>query len=262
MLPTDQGKWTFTKVAPDYDAYRPSYPRAFVNHFIEEAQLSPDKKVLEIGCGTGQLTRMLAPGKAHIHAIDLSSSMTELAQQHCAKFSNVKFSTVPFEDFEAPIASFDALVSATAFHWLDPEIRFQKAAQLLQQGGTLTIIINISKYKEWVGPLQQQINSLYQELIPQENAKQYISMEQKSRTMEDEFMESGLFGTIQTYGERYQHSLGSEAYIGLLNTFSYQHNLPDSIKSRLFPAIKKLIDAYGGVIDLAYEARYWMGTKQ
>lgn len=89
--------------------------------------------MLEIGCGTGQLTRELAGRTLNLTAIDIGAAMVETARRNVAD-PMARFQTSSFEDF-ADSGSFDLIVSTTAFHWVDPGIGLAKAARLLRPGG-------------------------------------------------------------------------------------------------------------------------------
>ena len=56
----------FDSVAGRYDATRQGYPTEIVDTVVANAALGPGAAVLEIGCGTGQLTRQLEIGRAHV----------------------------------------------------------------------------------------------------------------------------------------------------------------------------------------------------
>ena len=122
----------FDSVAQLYEASRLGYPSDIVE--VATAGLGAGSAVLEVGCGTGQLTECLACFGFRLTAIDLGPSMISAARRRLAG-SAVLFEVASFEDFAAPEASFDLIVSGTAFHWVDPEVRFRKPARLLRPGG-------------------------------------------------------------------------------------------------------------------------------
>ena len=63
----------------------------------------------------------------------------------------VQFEVISFEDFDAEDGSFDLVVAATAFHWIDPEVKFTKSARLLQPGGRLALLSTGEKYDDPFG---------------------------------------------------------------------------------------------------------------
>jgi SAM-dependent methyltransferase len=99
-------------------------------------------RILEIGCGTGQLTRDLAASEARIVCVEPGSSLAEGARVNLSRWPTVGVVTTSFEDFDAPTSSFDVVVSATAFHWVDPNVSYAKAAELLSNRGQLALFTN------------------------------------------------------------------------------------------------------------------------
>jgi ubiquinone/menaquinone biosynthesis C-methylase UbiE len=147
----------FEHAAERYDATRSGYPEELVSRVVAKARLGLGRRVLEIGCGTGQLTRALVGCGADLIAIDPAPSMIAVAQQRLSS-NAVEFRMTTFEDFEAPEAAFDLIVSATAFHWVDPGIAWAKSARLLRPGGWLALLSTGEKYDEPVG---QKVFELY-----------------------------------------------------------------------------------------------------
>ena len=91
------------------------------------AAVGPGSAVLEVGCGTGQLTESLARYGFRLTAIDIGPSMIAAARRRLDGPA-VSFQVSSFEDFAAAEASFDLIISGTAFHWVDPEVKFRKPA--------------------------------------------------------------------------------------------------------------------------------------
>jgi ubiquinone/menaquinone biosynthesis C-methylase UbiE len=135
----------FDSVAQLYEASRLGYPGSIVELAVATAGLGAGSTVLEVGCGTGQLTERLARFGFRLTAIDLGPSMINAARRRLAG-SAVLFEVASFEDFAAPEASFDLIVSGTAFHWVDPEVRFRKPAWLLRPGGWLALLETGERY--------------------------------------------------------------------------------------------------------------------
>ncbi|MCB0630635.1 MAG: class I SAM-dependent methyltransferase [Saprospiraceae bacterium] len=261
MLLNNKGKQTFDQIAGDYDAVRPLYPDELCTYLAQTGNWQAETRILEIGCGTGQLTRNLSKYNFQIHAIDIGEQLVSLARKHCSGHHRTTFTVTPFEEFQATPGSFDTILAATSFHWLDADLRFTKTAELLREGGQLFIINNVSKHREQEGSLRQALDRVYEKVIPPDITKQYISLEKQSGNVEDEFAECPLFGPLQLYSHRHIHTLSSDDYLRLLNTFSYQHNLPEPVKSTLFQQIRQAVEDHGGLIHLPYETRVMWAVK-
>src|ERR1700680_350180 len=114
---------TFDEAAELYDRARPGYPPELFDDLTAIAGLRPGARLLEIGCGTGQATQPLAERKFQITAIELGPNLAAVARRKLARFCNVAVEVAAFEEWPLPAEPFDAVVSATAFHWLDSSAR-------------------------------------------------------------------------------------------------------------------------------------------
>jgi ubiquinone/menaquinone biosynthesis C-methylase UbiE len=140
----------FDGVAELYDACRLGYPAEILGFLAATAGLGPGRAVLEVGCGTGQLTEGLAGYRASLTAIDIGPSLIAAAGRRLDGLG-VSFQVASFEDFAAAEASFDLIVSGTAFHWIDPEVKFSKSARLLRRGGWLALLATGEDYDDPFG---------------------------------------------------------------------------------------------------------------
>jgi ubiquinone/menaquinone biosynthesis C-methylase UbiE len=140
----------FDGIAERYEAARPGYPARVVDFIITTAGLGPGAAVLEVGCGTGQLTEQLARSGFRLTAIDVGASMIAAARRRLAGAA-VSFQVTSFEDLDTAGASFDLVISSAAFHWIDPEVAFSKSARLLRPGGWLALLGTEEHYDDPVG---------------------------------------------------------------------------------------------------------------
>lgn len=130
----------FDEVAADYDRLRPTYPDELIDQACLEAGLRNGDHVLEIGCGSGQLTRALLARGLQVTALEPGHHLIALARENLDGTGEVEFVNARFEDAALPREQFRAVFSASAFHWLDPEVSWQRTANLLVPGGTLALI--------------------------------------------------------------------------------------------------------------------------
>src|SRR5690348_4555629 len=131
---------SFDMVAEDYDMYRPPYPPEVVDAVITSSRLHSGSSVLEIGCGTGQLSVPLAQLGVRLVAVELGPHLAAFARRNLEPFPNAQVEVGSFETWPLPREKFDAVLSASAFHWLDPASRFTKVAEALRPEGRLTIL--------------------------------------------------------------------------------------------------------------------------
>jgi ubiquinone/menaquinone biosynthesis C-methylase UbiE len=136
---TEQRGRLFDRVAEEYDRVRPEYPQSLVDEACAIADLGPGSRAVEVGCGTGKLTRALVERGLRVDAVDPGAAMVEVARRRLAEWP-VRFHVERFEDVDLPDGAFDAVFSATAFHWVDPAVGWAKAARLLRPGGVLALL--------------------------------------------------------------------------------------------------------------------------
>lgn len=130
----------FNQVAAEYDRRRPTYPEQLIDLACLLAGLRRGDQVLEIGCGTGQLTRSLLARGLRVTAIEPGAQLAGLAQQRLQGTGELELVNARFEDARLPHEHFRAVFSASAIHWVDPDVGWQRAVDALVPGGTLALI--------------------------------------------------------------------------------------------------------------------------
>ncbi|HEX4465843.1 MAG TPA: class I SAM-dependent methyltransferase [Solirubrobacteraceae bacterium] len=130
----------FDRVADDYDRHRPAYPDELVDQACELGSLGPGDEVLEVGCGTGQLTRALLSRGLRVTAVEPGERLLALARRSLDGAGDVEFVNSRLEDARLPRERFAAVFSASAIHWVDPDIGWQRIADALAPDGTLALI--------------------------------------------------------------------------------------------------------------------------
>jgi len=130
----------FNEVADDYDRHRPAYPEGLVDLACEAARLEPGARVLEIGCGTGQLTRSLLARGLRVTAVEPGEQLIIRARDQLAGSGDVHWVNSSFEEASVLRARYGAVFSASAIHWVDPDLGWRKIADALVDGGTLALV--------------------------------------------------------------------------------------------------------------------------
>ena len=130
----------FDENAAEYDRNRPAYPDALVDQACGVAGIGDGDRVLEIGCGTGQLTRSLLARGLRVTALEPGDRLVRVAEENLRDVGDVEFLHARFEDVRLPRESYEAVFSASAIHWVDPDLSWRKIADALAPGGTLALI--------------------------------------------------------------------------------------------------------------------------
>ncbi len=254
-------RFQFGAAARAYDAVRPGYPARLVNALLARTGLGSDSTVLEIGCGTGQLTRDLAPTGGAILCLEPSGELARYARRNLARFPRVEIREELFERFEVVAGIFDLVVAATSFHWVDPEARCAKACRVLRAGGVIAILTNVHP-GPWTGffeRVQDVYRAVAPELVP---AGVRSETEAWSDALAAELEWDGRFDAVETHTETWSRRLSRDQYLALLETFSRHRQLPEAQRTWLFTEIGRLIDEeYAGSIDQPYWTTLCMARK-
>lgn len=115
-------KRSFDATAELYDRIRPGYPDSLFDDLVALSGLPAGGTILDVGCGTGQATLPMARRGYRILALDLGANMVAVARRKLAAFP-VDVLQGSFEQVVLEPAGFDLLISATAWHWIDPAER-------------------------------------------------------------------------------------------------------------------------------------------
>jgi ubiquinone/menaquinone biosynthesis C-methylase UbiE len=130
----------FDEMAAEYDRHRPIYPDELLDQACQVAGIGSGDQVLEVGCGSGQLTRGLVVRGLHVTALEPGRNLISLARQNLNGTGAVEFVNARFEDASLPSEQFQAVFSASAFHWVDPKVSWRKTADVLVPNGTLALV--------------------------------------------------------------------------------------------------------------------------
>jgi SAM-dependent methyltransferase len=156
---------SFGGVAEAYERGRPSYPAEAVQWLLGENPAT----VLELGAGTGKLTRVIVDLGHDVHATDPDQAMLALLE---ASLPGVRTAVASAEEIPLADASVDAVVAAQAFHWFDLDRALPEIARVLRPGGRICLVWNQRDEKiPWVRRLgaiigtQEQLRDPAQALI-------------------------------------------------------------------------------------------------
>ncbi len=151
----------FDAVAEAYDRERPSYPAELVDAACTIAALDAGSRVLEIGCGTGKLTEALVERELMVDAVDPGPNLIAFARSRVRDADAVEFHVGRFEEVSLPERAFAAVFSATAFHWIDPQVGWAKVARLLRPGGTLALITHVGYLNDSTAADDQALHEVF-----------------------------------------------------------------------------------------------------
>jgi SAM-dependent methyltransferase len=120
----------------DYERGRPGWPP----EVVDVAGLSPSAHVLDLGAGTGKLTRLLVPRFSRVVAVEPSDAMRRLLATLCPQ-AEARAGTA--QKIPLGSASVDAVFAAEAFHWFDDARAHAEIARVLRPRGALVLMWNL-----------------------------------------------------------------------------------------------------------------------
>ena len=246
---------TFDSAASLYDSQRPGYPEALIQDIILLSQIPRGGDILEIGCGTGQATEPFAQDGYHITCLELGTHLADVARHKFHSNGNVTIISKPFESWDPTDQQYDLVIAATSFHWIDPEVRFIKAAQLLRPSAALAVFTNqhIRKNEGFFARVQD----IYRRHAP-------ALCQTKAEVDQSAQLEPGIDLFEQPIIKRYLWEMRytADEYVALLGTYSNHIALPEPQREELFHAIIQLIrDNFSGSVIKHYESELLLRKK-
>lgn len=124
----------FNEMAEYYDQFRPDYPEEIIQSIVKRAGLVPTSQVLEIGAGSGKATARFIEHGFEMLCIEPGRDLAEKGKQRFQD-KKVRFAVSLFEDHPLPAETFDAVISAQAFHWLKKPEAYSLCARCLKKNG-------------------------------------------------------------------------------------------------------------------------------
>lgn len=237
-------KTTFNTASTLYEDVRPGYPEALISDVVDISGIQNSSRILEVGCGTGKATRPFAERGYELVCLDIGADLIAVAKEKLKAFPNVSFVEHAFEEWESD-RKFDLIISATAFHWVDPKVRYLKASEVLKSKSFLAVFSNQHVRKDEGFFVESQ--SLYD--------KYYAPLTTNRPTHATNFPGVEAFQVPIKRVYPWTQTYSSEQYIKLLGTYSGHIALPGKNKRLLFEGIANLIETkYNGQITKYYEA--------
>lgn len=236
-MPDRALRGTFDSVAELYDQARPGYPPML----FADLDLA-GRRVLEIGAGTGQATRdLLAAGAV----VTCAEPGPHLAGLLVSKLPEARVLGCEFEAVPDGVGPFDSIVSFTAWHWVDPQVRADRVLALLAEGGCLVTVSTVH-VAGGSTTFFEQVQECYRRWLPGTPAHFVLPCEDEVEGVRDELDEDQRFEVAdrRTYGR--QVAYPTKEYVDVLRTYSETLALAPAARDGLLLDIAALIDAHHG----------------
>ena len=140
----------------DYAAHRPTYPPALAQALA--ARCARTTHALDVGCGTGQLSVLLAGAFERVTATDPSAAQIANATAH----ERIVYRVEPAETIGLPDASVDLVVAAQAAHWFDLDRFYAEVRRVARPGAVLALVsYGVPAIDAGIGPLAERFERFY-----------------------------------------------------------------------------------------------------
>ena len=243
---------TFDTVAALYDATRPGYPAVMYDDICSLADIPAGGDILEIGCGTGQATLPFAERGYRITCVELGAELATLARRKLVDYPHVAVRVGAFETEPLPDATYDLIISGTAFHWVAPE-SYPNLARVLRPQGAVALFWNKHIAGAVDGGFFDLAQAVYRQYAPEmiraEKAPTAADLPDESAAL----AATGLFGAFTVRRYPWVARYDAKSYLNLLATYPDHYTLPPDRRQRLYQGIAALIDGeFGGEIAKQY----------
>jgi SAM-dependent methyltransferase len=204
---------SFGAAAAAYEAARPGYPAAALDWLIPDGA----RRVLDLGAGTGKLTRLLLDRGLEVVAVEPSAGMREQLERSVPGAMVLAGSA---EDIPLAAGSVDAVLVAQAWHWVDKDLAVPEVARVLVPGGQLGLVWNLRDTREpWVAELWAIVGEVAsQETDPTPDL-------------------APPFGPVERFGVEWAQQLPPADLVQLVASRSYVITLPDQQRTDLLAEV-------------------------
>jgi SAM-dependent methyltransferase len=232
---------TFNSAAARYHAARPGYPEELFDDLIELVGLGSGSRILEIGPGTGKATEPLARRGLRIDGIELGRDLAAEARKVLAPYSNVRIEVGAFETFQFTPASYDLVMSATAFHWIEQPAGYRRVAEVLKPGGHFAEFRHHHVWGPHSATFFKAAQELYMRYDPLTEPDQHLPHPDEIESLEAEILATGLFQNVQMRRYLLDVEHTPESYAELKYTFSDHLARPEPNRTLLTEGLAELI---------------------
>jgi SAM-dependent methyltransferase len=231
---------TFDAAADLYDSARPNYPEQLFDDLIRLTGLGRDARIFEIGCATGKATRPLLERGYRVVCLELGGELAAVARRNLAGLP-VEIHVASFESWQHRPEAFDLIYAATAWHWIDPAVRYRKAYRLLRPSGHLAFWSALHAFPADFDPFFTEIQQVYDAIGESYEGEWPPAAPDQIPDDSAEVEASGLFEDIKVRRYVWETHYSAEQYIALLNTFSGHIAMEAAKRERLSKEIRQRI---------------------
>jgi SAM-dependent methyltransferase len=235
---------SFELVADVYERARPGYPAEAVAWITDRLDVRPGRTVLDLGAGTGKLTRALLTTGAHVIAVEPGDEMRARLEQAAAGAEALRGAAeaIPLLD-----GSVDAITVGQAFHWFRHDEAIPELHRVLRPGGGVALVWNS---RDPDNPLQKEIGELIAPFVP------------PGRPDAEEWplplRESELFGPLEEKRFSFVEELNPDTLAERIASVSFVAAAPAEARRELDAAVRRVADRLDGLVAFPYVTRAYV----
>lgn len=233
--------------AQRYDRARPPYPEALVARTVTG---SPGGDVLDVGCGTGIAARQFQAVGCTVLGVEPDARMADFARSR-----GLQVEVAAFEDWRSEGRTFDTVIAAQSWHWVDPVAGAVKAARVLRPGGRLAIFGHVY---EPPAEVAEPFAAAYRQVVPdspfnnQQDRRPLDLYQAAYAKFADRIRETEQFNDPEQWRFDWEQPYTRDQWLDLLpTTGGLTQLLPDQL-ARVLEAVGDAIDSLGGPFTMNY----------
>jgi SAM-dependent methyltransferase len=221
-----------------YERARPGYPDEAVEWLRNQLDLVPGRSVLDLGAGTGKLTRALLPTGVGVVAVEPGEAMlAELVRAVPRAEARLGAAEdIPLED-----DSVDAVTVGQAFHWFRHDEAVAEIHRVLRPGGKLALIWN---RRDPDDPLQQEISEAIAPLVPPDRPG--------VTSWDVPLPDTPLFEPVDEASFRFSQELDAAQLVGRIGSISFVAAADEEARAAVDQRLRAMAAERGGRVDLRY----------
>ena len=244
----------FNRGGDAYERGRPDYPHSAIKYLLEVLKLEGDTQVVDLGAGSGKLTRILAQSDPGLVAIEPVDGMIQKFKSFLPDIPIYKGTA---EAIPLPDSGADVVVSGQAFHWFKGEAALKEIHRVLKPGGMLALLWNVrDESLDWVAGLSRIIN------VFKGDAPRYGTFEWKKP-----FDRADLFTPLEKRSFPFVQKGGAEMVVDRALSVSFISALPEKEREGVAHQVRELLASHPQIqgkteFEIPYHTDvYWCQRK-
>lgn len=259
-----QGRSAFGLDPTGYHAARPGYPEQVYTMLVAEGALAEGHRILEIGAGSGIATRRLLEHGATVTAVEPDMRFRAQLEALGDTFSpRLQVIEASFEEAALSAERFDLVVSATAYHWLDPRLRVAYIRRLVRRGGRVALWWNVFQDLHRPDPFHDATRDLLAALeASPSGAADEVPFALRREERIDELVRGGF--VFDRYEEtRWTLVLDAVGTARLYQTFAAIQRLSDERRAALLERLQDIANReFNGVVERPMTTPLYLFTAE